>query len=417
MRVGLQGWGSEGDLRPVVALAAGLRRAGHEVRVDLTAVDGTDYTARGQALGLELRMLPERVAFALHALAGDAESVDPLKISRQLLEQSFFPYLEQLYDAALELCAASDVVVWHYSSWYTLAAARKTGTPSAALHLFPGLAPTRTAPPAGLPSLGPLNPLLWSAARAMLDLQFRKPPARFFAERGLPTLKHVLPDLLFSEQLNLHAMSPQLCPRPPDWSDAHQVCGALELIDDAEPWSHSPGLQAFLEDGPKPVLLSVGSMEHFAPRRARTLLIDAAREAKVRAIVQTKRTEEEGRDGALYFLPWAPHHALLPSCSLAVHHGGAGTSHSVLRAGLPAVVVPFILEQQLWGRRLSAVGAAAKPVPFWKATVQQLAGRIQEVSRSEALAARARALGAELRQENGVANAIALLSRIAAPRR
>jgi UDP:flavonoid glycosyltransferase YjiC (YdhE family) len=36
MRVGLQGWGSEGDLRPLIALAARLRRSGHEARVVLT---------------------------------------------------------------------------------------------------------------------------------------------------------------------------------------------------------------------------------------------------------------------------------------------------------------------------------------------------------------------------------------------
>ena len=42
LRVGIQGWGSEGDLRPLLALAARLRAEGHAPRVALTPVDGKD---------------------------------------------------------------------------------------------------------------------------------------------------------------------------------------------------------------------------------------------------------------------------------------------------------------------------------------------------------------------------------------
>jgi sterol 3beta-glucosyltransferase len=275
MKIGLQGWGSEGDLRPVVALAAALRQAGHEVRVDLTAVDGTDYRELGRRLQVPVRMLPERMDFALHEVARDADSANPMKVSRELLEQSFFPHLDLLYQAALELCGWAEVAVWHYSSWYTLAAARKLGKPSVALHLFPGMVPTRTAAPPGMPSLGPLNLPFWWLASRILDLQFRKRPAELFARVGLPPLRHVLPDLLFSEQLNLHAMSRLLVPQPPDWPAHHHVVGTLALGEAAQSWTPSEGLRAFLEEGSKPALFSLGSMEHLAPRRARCCLAAA----------------------------------------------------------------------------------------------------------------------------------------------
>ena len=187
---------------------------------------------------------------------------------------------------------------------------------------------------------------------------------------------------MFSTHLNLHAASPVLLPRPPDWEAHHHVPGQFTLPSDAEPWRPSAELQAFLDDGPPPALLSLGSMEHLAPLRARDLLLGAARHAGVRAIGQTKRSGEEGRDGALYFLPWAPHEALLPRCSMAVHHGGAGTTHAVLRAGIPAVIVPFIFEQQAWGDRLRAAGAAPKTAGFWKATA---VSREEGVQRAMAL--------------------------------
>ena len=43
MRIGLQTWGSEGDIRPFVALADGLNEAGHEVTLVITSVEHKDY--------------------------------------------------------------------------------------------------------------------------------------------------------------------------------------------------------------------------------------------------------------------------------------------------------------------------------------------------------------------------------------
>ncbi|MEZ4508892.1 MAG: glycosyltransferase [Eubacteriales bacterium] len=46
--------------------------------------------------------------------------------------------------------------------------------------------------------------------------------------------------------------------------------------------------------------------------------------------------------------------------SLIVHHGGAGTTAEALRAGKPNVIVPFIVDQQFWGRRVQALGAGSR---------------------------------------------------------
>jgi sterol 3beta-glucosyltransferase len=58
MRVGVQGWGSEGDLRPLLALAARLRAEGHSAQLVLTAIDGNDYAPSCRALGVPLQCVP-----------------------------------------------------------------------------------------------------------------------------------------------------------------------------------------------------------------------------------------------------------------------------------------------------------------------------------------------------------------------
>ncbi len=162
-------------------------------------------------------------------------------------------------------------------------------------------------------------------------------------------------------------------------------------------------------------VISLGSMEHMAPSRARDLAVAAARLAKVRAVIQTKRDgNAEGRDGDLYFLPWAPHRRLLPLCRAVVHHGGAGTSHAVLRAGKPSVVLPFIFEQQLWARRLRQVGAGGRFVSFWKATPERVADQIRQTLGSERMRRKALDLASAMAPEDGTGRATRLLERLAA---
>jgi UDP:flavonoid glycosyltransferase YjiC (YdhE family) len=295
-----------------------------------------------------LEVVPESMAFSIEALVQSAQSTDPSKLSRAVLELGFTPHVEAMYAAAIELCS----------------------------------------------------------------LAFKKPPAEFFAAKGLPVPRHTIPDVIFSDRLNLHAASPTLCPPAPDWSDIHQVCGEFFLPERLESWTPSPGLRVFLEEGAPPVFMSLGSMEHMAPERAKNLLIDAAREAKVRAILQTKRDGAEGRDGDLYVLPWAPHRHLFPLCSAVVHHGGAGTTHAALRAGRPSVVLPFIFEQRLWGARLRQVGAAPALVSFWKATAGKVARRILDAVQSPVMSATAAKLAQAMSAEDGTGRATRLLEAL-----
>ena len=62
MRIALQTWGSDGDVRPLVALAAGLKAAGHVPTLVVTSVDDKDYRPVCTALGVDLRMVPSTSA-------------------------------------------------------------------------------------------------------------------------------------------------------------------------------------------------------------------------------------------------------------------------------------------------------------------------------------------------------------------
>ena len=72
----------------------------------------------------------------------------------------------------------------------------------------------------------------------------------------------------------------------------------------------------------------------------------------------------------------APHALLFPRTAAVVHHGGSGTTASALRAGVPQVLLPLILDQFHHAHRLHLAGIAPRPVPMEKITAAELGDAI-----------------------------------------
>ncbi len=92
-----------------------------------------------------------------------------------------------------------------------------------------------------------------------------------------------------------------------------------------------------------------------------------------------------------------------------MHHGGAGTTQSVMRAGKPSIVVANISEQEHWGRELRRLGIAGMPAKRRNVTAAALARQLRHVLGSPAMAARATDVAAAMKREHGVDAAVALV--------
>lgn len=113
----------------------------------------------------------------------------------------------------------------------------------------------------------------------------------------------------------------------------------------------------------------------------------------------------------IFFADSLPHEWLFPRVAAVVHHGGAGTTGAALRAGVPSVVVPFTMDQPFWGSRVEALGAGPKPIPRKRLTEKRLADALGLATGDAQMRTLAAELGAKLREEDGVAEAVALFSR------
>jgi UDP:flavonoid glycosyltransferase YjiC (YdhE family) len=74
-----------------------------------------------------------------------------------------------------------------------------------------------------------------------------------------------------------------------------------------------------------------------------------------------------------------PHSAVLPSCQAVIHHGGAGTFHRALRAGVPQVIIPHLLDQFEWGRLITKLKAGFRLAAVSKVKPDEVSAALETI--------------------------------------
>lgn len=418
MRIGIQSWGTEGDLRPFLALGQTLLRRGHEVELVFTGVEGKDFTGLARGAGVKTRFVDDgyfiknRDELARLARANLKHNT-PRKQLEAILRDVMDPVIDSMLDAARGLAERSDVVVGHLLVHSAAAAAEERARPFVLLALQPVFASPHY-PPSGAPALGRwFNSLTWRLADHIMNAALLRRANDTRRRCGLPAMQRYRAADLGSPRSVLVAVSPTLFPRPPDWGSRIQVCGFLGLGETAERWEPEPHVRRFLE-GEAPVYLSFGSM--FGLDEAQTMeaievFAAALKLARTRGIVQAPASviARAPRQADLCYIERAPHAQLFPRCSLIVHHGGAGTTQSAILAGRASVIVPHAADQFYWGDLLHARGVAARPLKRTKLAAPPLAARIRQVLDDPSVTARAGQLAESLRAERGADRAAELI--------
>ncbi|MBM4783353.1 MAG: glycosyltransferase family 1 protein [Archangiaceae bacterium] len=418
MKVSILAPGSRGDIQPYIALGQGLVAAGHGVRVVTTI----DHEALVKGYGLEVTSIPVSVEAALRARETSAAVEGGGVIA------SFRAFAELAKKAArataelgLEASLGVDAVVTGFSA-AALAdgIARKLQVPLVQAYNVP-LTPTAAYPGALLPGLdfGGLSrrlghrltrQALWMTARSSANEVLRE----VLDARPMGV---VPPDVSgLCDGPVLYGFSEAFLPRGPEWKGDVEVTG-FWFVEESSAFAPPPALEAFLEAGPPPVCIGFGSMTSEDPKTTTGLVLEAVKQAGVRCALLSgwAGLAPESLPPTVFLTKSIAHSWLYPRCSAVVHHGGAGTTAAALRAGVPAIVVPFHGDQPFWASRVQASGTGPAPIPKKQLSVKTLAAALAQATTDEAMKARCAALGARVRAEAGVARAverIAAVSRV-----
>lgn len=412
MKIGIQTWGSNGDIRPMLALADGLQKAGHRVTLVVSSIDNHNYQEICEQLGIAYRQVPEHIDFDMQDFAQRSFRMHPLQWLRALLDAAFFPYEQVVYQTALQLAADNDYVIGHHFLYPLKLAAQQLQKPFFSVTLCPAAIPNPAIPPFSFPDLGhPINQLSWKLLDVVFNWALKKPLSRLWLEAEQTPPKHMLTELLTSQRLNLVAVDPLFCRSFEQWQAHHQVCGFLNLTEDARHWTIPNPLTEFLNNGTAPVYMTFGSLQQAVPDWSMELFLEAVALAGCRAIIQTssERYAADSQIDHVYFIGRHPHQPLFKHCAAIVHHGGAGTTHAATCSGCLSVVVPFMDEQLFWARQLQSLGLAGKPLPAKKVTAAALAEGIRTVLNSKTMQDNAKQASLAMQSNDGVALAIQLL--------
>ncbi len=351
MRVLLTAWGSRGDMEPLAGLALRLGELGVEVRV--CAPPDEEFAELFGRVGVSVTPLgpsTRSIAAGLKAPSPDAA----FRLAAELVAARFatLPAAAEGCDAILAtglMPAGARSVAEKLGIGYVLATFHIFGLPSR--HFTPAARPGKQSPEGETD-----NRVLWRQDAERVNALYLEPLNEGRAGIGLPPVDdvrdHVLGDTVWL------AADPLLAP----WKDLTDLdivqTGAWILPDER---SLPVELEAFLDAGGPPVYVGFGSMAMRSSTDLGTVVLEACR-AHGRRVVLSRGWADlaaSDSDDDVIIVGDVNHQALFPRVAAVVHHGGAGTTTTAALAGAPQVIVPQIVDQPHWARRVAELGIGA----------------------------------------------------------
>ena len=262
---------------------------------------------------------------------------------------------------------------------YVLATFHIFGLPSR--HFAPAARPGKQSAPDETD-----NRVLWRQDAERVNALYREPLNSHREKVGLPPIDdvrgHVLTDTVWL------AADPLLAP----WTDLTDLdivqTGAWILPDER---TLPDELETFLDAGEPPVYVGFGSMAMRDSPDLAQVAVEAARRHGRRLILASGwaglALGEEADDRFLVGEVNQP--ALFRRVDAVVHHGGAGTTTTAAMARAPQVIVPQIVDQPHWARRVAELGIGAAhegPVPTAESLAAALAVALAPETRERATA-------------------------------
>lgn len=403
--------GTRGDVQPFLAMAKRLQEFGHRVRLATHANFRTFVRSAGVdffPLGGDPRVLAGYMARNKGLIpSGPGE----ISIQRKQIKAIIESLLPACTDPDIETGVPfrSQAIIANPPAYGHAHVAEALGVP---IHIFFTMPWTPTYefphPLARVPQSAGywlsyiiVDLLIWWGIRSYIN-DFRKrklklPPIAYFSTYH-GSISH-LP--------TAYMWSPHLVPKPSDWGSLVDVVGYC-LLKLGSKYQPQENFVQWIQRGPKPIYIGFGSMPLEDPKKTTEIILEALQDTGQRGIIDRgwgdlgKITEVPDN---IFLLEDCPHDWLFPQCSAVVHHGGAGTTATGLKAGCPTTIVPFFGDQFFWGDRVQQKGLGPAPIPISQLTVENLSNAVRFMLQPE-VKSRAMELAKLIENEDGVAAAV-----------
>lgn len=400
MRIVLTTYGSRGDVQPMLALSLALQSAGHDILFagpPEKAPWARQLKCPYQPLGVDATAFIDGMNDA-HSLGAAARFISFLR--KELVTQ---------FELLPKIISGADMVVGSSLVLALSSVAESMGIAYRYIAFTPQLLPSGYHPAPvfrnqGLPRW--CNRATWNTMKVLdrwnLTRLINKERKKLGLLPAKDAWRHVLGrDMIVASDSVIGQIPPDVAPR---------VCqtGYMHLD---QPEKELPELTAFLGAGPAPVYVGFGSMPKRDQARNVPLIVKAVRSIGQRVIIAKFWDAPSGFSDApdVFFINKFPHLRLFPLMAGVVHHGGAGTTASGAISGVPQVIVPHILDQYYWGRKVYESNLGPKPVWRSKLTARQLAAAIRECLSNDLLIQTSKAAADVIKGKDSIGMTVAEL--------
>lgn len=420
MKVVLLTVGPLGALRPLLALAVGLRQAGHEPVLgshenykEMVEQEGVTFSPIApDSAGLA----SDRSRDSQFSAAGNPlRYFKALRIEAGELKKAAL----DVFDRSLDLCRGADLILYHAHMHVASAIAEHLGIPGIQAYNTP------VTPTSEFPSYVRLRHSQGSSACSNRCSFLMRDLVTWLPYRG--TINQWRRDALALPPLGLagpyreldrqhcpllYSISPSMLGRPGDWPDWVHLTGYWQLEEQAH-FQPPEDLLRFLDEGPAPICIGFGSMRYGDAEAMTRLVVAAVEQTGQRAILLSgwQGLEETPLPATILMCKTIPHHWLFERVTASVNAGGIGTLTAALRAGLPSLVVPFGGDNLFWGWQAARLGVGPQAIPVKKLSSGLLAERLGDLVNNPAYRSAAQRISQSMKAENGVATAVELVEK------
>lgn len=402
--IGLVTVGMRGDIQPFLALAGGLNQAGYSVIFMTHSI---------------FQRVVEEAGFEFVGLAGNpAKLLKNHELQEALYNGNTTAQTRLFYEALSEHVEANTDVIYQVArktpldallcnthiAMECMSVGERLCLPTILATTAPSL-PSSEVPPVGLVDKSVLDVGLFTSiahkvSTALIWNVLGDSVNRVRNHLGLPAFSSY--DITGLPQACL--FSPLVQPKPADWGEEVSVTGYCCLP--VGEFSPPPELEFFLEEGKPPIYMGFGSMPLLNIPELINTFAAILRKYELRGIFCSGWGELPPdfniHQKDLLVIHGAPHEWLFPRCSMAIHHGGAGTTAASLRAGIPTIIFPAQGDQSFWAHRAAELGCG--PSEYFG--VDQLCRLTLEkqiiLCMDHALQVHCQKFAAQLQQENGL---------------
>ena len=409
MKIVLATRGSNGDIIPYLNLAASLQKRGHKVTLNLPKV-------------FEKYVIPYNIDYCLQDfedLTGMVSEVGEDKKSfgvKRLLDwvkDSVNKQFEQL----IPLVSDCDLFVSTNTEFSASSIAQYCQKPFVRTAFAPFLPGKRIPPP-----LQPYTkedtvmvPLIWNLLNKPTNLMISGAVDKQRKRLGLKKVGNLTRHLV-ENAYNLLLYSPSLGATDSDWIWDWDICGYC-FNDSFQYENHVyENLQGFIQKDNRPTIFFtfgscfskhgeqfVNKLSHITKKNNYKLIVGSGWSNMGNTLKQSEH---------LFVLKdTIPHSLIFPQCDAVIHHGGTGITHSVARQGKPQMLIPLILDQFYWGKRINDLKIGPPPVKINKISASTLENNVRSLVENEQYQENAYSVSQNMNRENATTRFCELIEK------